>query len=207
VRDELGALGPVRTPAIPDGRERALDCADAAVEAGDIVIGHSLGGILALRLARERPRPLQAVVLTGCFFPPARNGRGLGESLLDYGRHRIAFARSLERGPGAGRFGGTARGLGSVIRLAARQAAHSDALAAVTTSVLVVHARDDHLVPVDFALAAVAREPGWALRLLDRGGHSAQVHEPARWLAAVMPWLTAANRDDQAVGGGSVGSG
>jgi hypothetical protein len=65
-----------------------------------------------------------------------------------------------------------------------------DALAsAVAAPVLVVHARDDHHVPVDFALAAVARHPAWQARLLGAGGHHAHVRAPGRWLSAVEPWL------------------
>jgi pimeloyl-ACP methyl ester carboxylesterase len=48
---------------------------------GDIVVGHSMGGVVA-QLVGARV-PLRALVLTGCFFPPARNGRGLARSLAD----------------------------------------------------------------------------------------------------------------------------
>jgi pimeloyl-ACP methyl ester carboxylesterase len=62
----------------------------------------------------------------------------------------------------------------------------------VTAPVLVVHARDDHHVPVDFALAAVARHPGWEIRTLDRGGHHAHVTEPGLWSDTITPWLDSA---------------
>ena len=55
-------------------------------------------------------------------------------------------------------------------------------------SVLVIHARDDHHVPIDFALAAAGRQ-GWAVTVLDRGGHHPHVDDPERWLAAAVPWL------------------
>ena len=57
--------------------------------------------------------------------------------------------------------------------------------------VLVVHARDDHHVPVDYALATAARH-GFAVELLPRGGHHVHVALPELWLAAVGPWLAAA---------------
>jgi pimeloyl-ACP methyl ester carboxylesterase len=60
--------------------------------------------------------------------------------------------------------------------------------------VLVVHARDDHHVPVDFAIAAAQRHPAWDLRLLDGGGHHAHVSRPTEWIAVVGPWLEAACR-------------
>jgi pimeloyl-ACP methyl ester carboxylesterase len=140
------------------------------------------------------PHSLGAVL-----FPPARNGRSLGASVADYARHRVAFVRSLDRGAGAGaRFDGSARAVGGILRLAVQQAPYPR-LDGVSSSILVLHARNDHLVPVDFAIAA-SRRAGWALNVLARGGHSAHVHEPELWLRALTPWL-------QAVGGGSFGSG
>ncbi len=61
----------------------------------------------------------------------------------------------------------------------------------VLSPVLVVHARDDHHVPLDFALAAAARHPAWGVRVLDEGGHHAHVARPKEWLDAVSPWLAA----------------
>lgn len=155
-----------------------------------VVIGHSMGGVLALRMARERPRPLRAVVPTGCFFPPARNGRPLVETIADYAGHRVAFARRrLRDGPAGDGAEGSGRALASLARLALGRGDPAAALATVTRSVLVVHARDDHHVPVDFALAAAARHPRWDVRVLETGGHHTHVDEPERWLAAVAPWL------------------
>lgn len=157
--------------------------------AGDIVIGHSMGGVLALRLARDRPRPLRALVLTGCFFPLARNGRSRARTIGDYAAHRVAFVRSIRRRGRVEARGGSAGALASLIRLGAMPAGFDAALAAVAAPLLVVHARDDHHVPIDFALAAVARHPDVGVRVLDRGGHHAHVHTPVRWLEAVTPWL------------------
>lgn len=149
-----------------------------------------MGGVLALRLAQERPRSLRALILTGCFFRPARNGRSLSTTVGDYLAHRVEFVRSLDRrGESVEPRGRSAGALASLIRLAAMPARFDARLAAVAAPVLVVHARDDHHVPIDFALAAVARHPGVGLRSLDQGGHHAHVHDPERWLDAVTPWL------------------
>jgi pimeloyl-ACP methyl ester carboxylesterase len=59
----------------------------------------------------------------------------------------------------------------------------------VAAPVLVVHGRDDHHVPVDFAIAAAARHPAWTLRVLDGAGHDPHVLQPDRWLTVVTPWL------------------
>lgn len=196
VRGGLEPFGKVVTPGLPRSPERALEVVDAAVSPGAIVIGHSIGGVLALRLARDRPRPLAALVLSDCFFPPARNGRGTVATVRDYGAHRVAYVRGLRGRSGApvatsSRSGGLAA-LAGLIRLGLHRAEFDADADAVAAPVLVVHARDDHHVPLDFALAAVARHPGWEIRVLERGGHHAHVTRPGDWLAAVAPWLSSA---------------
>jgi pimeloyl-ACP methyl ester carboxylesterase len=193
VRAGLARHGTVRTPRLPPRPAEALACADAAIAAGDIVIGHSMGGVLALRLAQTRPRPLRALILTGCFFPPARNRRALTTAIADYAAHRLAFARDAIRGRGDGLpSDGSARALGSLIRQIATPRSSEAMFSSVAGPVLVVHARDDHHVPVDYALAAACGRPGWTVRILDHGGHHAHLRCPRLWLDAVTPWLTAA---------------
>jgi pimeloyl-ACP methyl ester carboxylesterase len=193
VRPALEAFGPVRAPALPRTPASALAAARAAAADGSVLVGHSMGAVLALRIAAEPGRSLRAVVLSGCFFPPARNGRSFAASVGDYARHRVAFVREVRAGverpaAAAGRRG-TAGALRSLVRLAARPSSFDVLAGAVRAPVLVVHARDDHHVPVDFALAATARHPGWTMRVLDHGGHHAHVTRPADWLCAVAPWL------------------
>jgi pimeloyl-ACP methyl ester carboxylesterase len=174
VRGGLERFGRVGAPQLPRDPAAALAVASAAVEPGDVVVGHSMGGVLALQLARERaPR---ALILTSCFFAPARNGRTLGATLADYGRHRVGFARAARRRPSRG----------AVRALVAR--ARLGPLTTDLGAVLVIHARDDHHVPIDFALAAAHRE-GWTVAVLDRGGHHPHVDAPERWLEAALPWL------------------
>jgi pimeloyl-ACP methyl ester carboxylesterase len=196
IADGLARIGEVRAPALSRSPAAALRCARAVLEPGAILIGHSLGGVLALRLASEPSTQLRAVVLTGCFFPPARNGRSTAASMRDYASHRIAYARALSRrrsgdrealGPGSRT--DSAGALFSLIGLALRRGRFYAELIAVRPPVLVVHARDDHHVPLDFALAAVAQRPATGLRVLGEGGHHAHVERPRQWLDAVVPWL------------------
>jgi pimeloyl-ACP methyl ester carboxylesterase len=193
----LARFGEVRAPALPRNPARALRCAQAALEPDTILVGHSFGGVLALRLASDTSTPLRAVVLTGCFFPPARNGRSAAASLRDYASHRIAYVRALGRrpdgspeAPGVGSRAGSAGALLSLIGLALSRGEFYSEFVAARPPMLVVHARDDHHVPLDFALAAVARRPAVGLRVLDEGGHHAQVERPRQWLGAVAPWLS-----------------
>jgi pimeloyl-ACP methyl ester carboxylesterase len=197
VRAGLAPYGTVRTPRLPPRPAEALAHADAAIAGGDIVIGHSMGGVLALRLAQSRPRPLRALILTGCFFAPARNGRPMATTIADYVAHRLAFARDAIRGEGDGRSSdGSARALGSLIRQVATPRGSEATLSSVTAPVLVVHARDDHHVPFDYALAAARGRAGWAVRLLDHGGHHAHLRCPDPWLEAVTPWLASAANEE-----------
>ncbi len=207
VRPGLAAFGEVEAPALPPDPGAALELAAAAARPGAILVGHSLGGVLALRLASRAGLEPRALVLTGCFFPPARNGRGAGASVGDYLRHRLAFLRERraarrEGGRGAvglgdraggaealrGRAGG-ANALLGLARLGLRRPEFDAAAAAVDAPVLVVHAADDHYVPVDFALAAASRHQGWSASVLAGGGHHVHAAAPALWLADVAAWL------------------
>jgi fermentation-respiration switch protein FrsA (DUF1100 family) len=182
----LAAIGDVVAPELPGDSAQALSVLDRVVEPGSVVVGHSMGGVLLQRLVRDRPRPLRAAVLTGCFFAPARNGRGVGASVADYARHRVAFVRARGGGAGGER---PARALLSLAAQAVRAGGLHEALSdAARGDVLVVHACDDHHVPVDFAIAGT-RAAGWSLRLLESGGHHAHVTAPERWLEVVTPWL------------------
>jgi fermentation-respiration switch protein FrsA (DUF1100 family) len=136
-----------------------------------------MGGVLALRLAQARTRPLRALIVTGCFFPPARNRRALTTAVADYAAHRLAFARDAIGGRGDRTpSDGSARALGSLMRQIATPRSSEAMLSSVAEPVLVVHARDDHHVPVDYALAAARGRPGWTVRILERGGHHAHLH-------------------------------
>ena len=49
-----------------------------------VVIGHSSGAVGALKIAVAHPDRVDAVVLTGGFFPPARGGRTTAATIADY---------------------------------------------------------------------------------------------------------------------------
>ena len=197
VRSGLEAFGPVRCPRLPRAERDALLAAGAAAGDGAILVGHSMGALIALRLAADPRRRVRAVVLTGCFFPPARNGRSTIASVADYGAHRVAFARAAARArPGRGSRRGTAGALGSLIRLAVRPAAFDALTRAIVAPTIVLHARDDHHVPLNFALAAAARRPEWALHVFDSGGHHVHVDRPGEWLEPVTRWLRAGDYRD-----------
>lgn len=201
VRPTLAAFGEVLAPRVPATAADALKSLDAAITPGSIVIGHSMGGVLAMRLAAAHPRPLRAVVLTGCFFAPARNGRSTAATIADDGAHRVAFLRQLRQERAAPAERGSIRPLVSLVRQALLPTDLESALRRVTRSVLVVHADDDHHVPIDFAIAAARRHPAWGLRILPDGGHHAHVSRPDRWSHSVGQWLSGAGAGKDSDGG------
>jgi len=155
-----------------------------------IVVGHSQGGVRALQMAAGEPGRVEAVVLASSFFPPARAGRPLAAAAVDYGRHRIAYARELagrRRVPSPTRRG--LRQMAAVARLGLRPAAFHLLASRAGCPVLVVHGDDDHVVPVSFARAAVAVHPTWTLRALPGAGHRPHRDHPDLWADAVSAWL------------------
>lgn len=62
-------------------------------------------------------------------------------------------------------------------------------LDSVKCPVLVIHGREDRLVPLRYAESALAGHPEWEMRLLPKVGHVPQMEAPERWLSAVQDWL------------------
>jgi pimeloyl-ACP methyl ester carboxylesterase len=157
-----------------------------------VVIGHSLGGVQALKIAAAHPAQVRALVLTNSFFPPARDGRSIAATLADYGRHRALYLREVARRKRTPR--PTLRGVHELGELA-RMGIHPEAFYGVASSVkcpvLVVHANDDHLVPVAFARAASRRCPTWTYHELGPAGHFAHRDQPEAWAEILRAWLLA----------------
>jgi pimeloyl-ACP methyl ester carboxylesterase len=190
VRPRLDQIGRVVAPDLPRDVGGAREVAAAATVDGAVVIGHSFGAIIAMQLAASPERAVSSVVATSSFFPPALNSRSFPVAVADYGRHRVAFVRERHRASRTGRTTrGAFSGLGFLIRTAASRSSFRAKTDTITCSALVVHAADDHYVPVDFMEAAVARNPTWDGRVLAGGGHYPHIVRPMDWLGVVEPWL------------------
>ncbi|MDX6308005.1 MAG: hypothetical protein QOI06_1051 [Nocardioidaceae bacterium] len=189
VRRHLEQLGRVVTPALPRDVRRAQQVAADATPPGAILIGHSLGAVIAMTLAAEPARAIRGVVASSSFFPPALNGRSWPDALVDYACHRLALVRDLRNSDRRTQAQRSFKGIGFLVRTGAHRRGFLATTESITAPLLVVHAEDDHYVPVDFAMAAVGRRPGWDMAVLADGGHYPHVKRATEWLAAVDPWL------------------
>ncbi|MGA9161298.1 MAG: alpha/beta fold hydrolase [Actinomycetota bacterium] len=77
----------------------------------------------------------------------------------------------------------------SLLALGRRSDVARRIVGSVKCPVLVIHGREDRLVPVGFAIGALELRPDWDVRLIPKVGHVPQMEAPERWLAAVEDWL------------------
>jgi pimeloyl-ACP methyl ester carboxylesterase len=77
----------------------------------------------------------------------------------------------------------------SLMALGRRPRAARWILDSVKCPVLVMHGREDRLVPHRFAERAVDGREGWSFVSLGGVGHVPQMEAPDRWLASVTGWL------------------
>jgi pimeloyl-ACP methyl ester carboxylesterase len=82
----------------------------------------------------------------------------------------------------------------SLMALGRRTAATRWILDSVKGPVLLIHGREDRLVPLRHAVEAAARHPEWTVRLLPSVGHVPQMEAPERWLDAVTGWAAGLDR-------------
>ncbi len=186
VRDALSALGEVSAPELqqPTGGDSV---SAQQLRAGTVLIGHSLGAVLALKLASGTPS-VRGLVLTNGFYPPSRHDQSHLVAIAGYARHRVAVARALASEGARPRRGGL-RALAGLAGLGLRPARFHRLAAGVRVPVLVVHGDEDHHVPIDFMLAATRRHPAWDVQVVPGGGHHVHVDQPADWLELTIPWL------------------
>jgi pimeloyl-ACP methyl ester carboxylesterase len=179
-----------------------------------VLVGHSLGSLVAQRCAIDRPERVRGLVLAA--FPAD------GDDPASITALASAFAAAIERdgleaagarfvwGPRAGLDEGAARfvrqgflehpshGLAHVLRgVIARQprmAALAPLLAQIAVPALVVVGDGDrHSLPPSRALAAAL--PHARLVVVPGAGHVVNLHRPAEFNDAVRAWLAASGLD------------
>ncbi len=193
-----------------------------AVPRGAAVLGWSLGGMVALELARQHPRHLRALVLvatTPRFLVGPDWEHGLRHDVLDefsaglagdYRRtvqnflalqtrgdeHALETLRTL-RGllltHGEPDPAALAAGLGIL-----READLREALPRVTLPALVVAGEHDRLTPPGAGQALASALPAARFRLVERSGHAPFLSHPGEMLAEVGGFLARHTGEDAA---------
>jgi pimeloyl-ACP methyl ester carboxylesterase len=186
VRAGLTAWGEVSAPDLGRlGRADAISIPE--LRPGTVLVGHSLGAVLALRLASGSVS-VRGLVMTSGFYPPGRNDQSYANALGSYARHRVAVAKALAAEGARPRRGGV-RALSSLAAMGLRPARFHRLAAGVRVPVLVVHGDADHHVPIDFMVAATHPHPSWDVQVVAGGGHRLHVDQADEWLTITTHWL------------------
>ena len=166
-------------PAIPTARGAAFDARVFAFFAG--VLLPLVGGALMRRRAHRGPERNVRDNLALCCVDPSRIDVEVVAAHIALARERAGY------GPVVGRdFLDAVRSLSA--RLIRRREFYS-MVATIRAPALIVQGERDRLVRVEAVRALAAARPDWRLEVLGDIGHVPQLEAPARFLAAVEPWL------------------
>ncbi len=158
---------------------------------GLVVVGHSLGGRIAVRLAVARPDLVSALVLSGAPLVPvpgvSRRPPAAYRAVRALHRARVVNDARMERA--RRRYGSAdyraAQGVMRDVLVRLVNERYDDALSALACPVELVWGDDDLDVPVDTAHAVMRAVPQARLTLVPGAGHLVPVSAPAELRAAV----------------------
>lgn len=167
-----------------------------------VMVGLSIGGLIAQRLAADRPDLVRALVLsnTAARLGTADSWQGRIDAVTSGGTEAIAgpvmerwFAAPFRATPELALWRAMlARTPAAGYIAACRALATADqtqATAALRLPVLVVAGSDDGASPADLVRATADLIPGAAFHLIDGAGHLPCVETPAAFAAAIAPFL------------------
>jgi pimeloyl-[acyl-carrier protein] methyl ester esterase len=180
---------------------------------GAAVLGWSLGGMLAIELARQHPRHLRALLLvatTPKFLAGPDWEHGLQPAVLDEFRRGLAadYRRTVQNFL-ALQTRGDEHSLETLRRLRGHLATHGepepralamgleilrtadlrDVLPRITLPSLVIAGEHDRLTPPDAGRALAAQLPSARFQLVERSGHAPFLSHPQPVLAEVLGFL------------------
>jgi pimeloyl-ACP methyl ester carboxylesterase len=161
-----------------------------------IVVGHSLGGGVALQLALESPQIVGRLALIGsgarlrvapAFLAAAREAGPMGVPLItqtafDAAHTAEAEAYQAQRPP-------TAPGVLSRDLLACDQFDVMQEVARISQPTLLIVGVHDRMTPPKFSEYLAARLPTATLAIIPDAGHYAQIEQPQRVADALRAWL------------------
>lgn len=158
---------------------------------GLVLVGHSLGGRVAVRLAAARPELVRALVLTGAPLIPraGRARRPPAAYRVARAMHRAHLVGDARMDRARQRYGSAdyraAQGVMRDVLVRLVNERYEDALAALDCPVELVWGDDDPDVPVESARALAGSIAGANLRLCPGAGHLLPLTAPAELRGAV----------------------
>ena len=199
LRDPLAALDAVREPVV-DSRRALEALLDGLGVTGAIVCGNSLGALLALDLARLRPRDVRAVVVSGA--PGLEDGVNLGigtprtatrefvsrlVDVLFYDRSGVTedmIERTRAVLADKGRLFNVVRALRAARRYPAR-----DALAAIECPVLMIWGENDVVTPPAAWERCAAGMARGEFRAISGCGHVPMLERPDEYNRVLLSFV------------------
>jgi pimeloyl-ACP methyl ester carboxylesterase len=155
-----------------------------------VVLGHSLGGRVAVSLAAARPDLVGALVLTGAPIGPRAPGRRPPARFrAARALHRVGLVSPARMDAARRRHGSddyrAADGVMRAVLVRMVNERYEDALAALRCPLELVWGDDDTEAPVDGARAVAAQVAGATLTLCPGAGHLTPLTAPDQLRAAV----------------------
>jgi pimeloyl-ACP methyl ester carboxylesterase len=170
---------------------RVLEDAGGSDRAGLVVVGHSLGGRIAVRLAAARPDLVRALVLTGAPLVPRAGGSRRPPPAFRVARalHRTHLVSDGRMEKARQRYGSAdyraAQGVMRDVLVRLVNERYDDALAALACPVELVWGDDDTEAPVEGARALASTLAQAHLTVCPDAGHLLPLTAPAELRAAV----------------------
>jgi pimeloyl-ACP methyl ester carboxylesterase len=203
---------------------------EAAVREPAILVGNSMGGLIAMLQAAREPASVAGLVLVAPAQPRVRGVElGVQAMFAIYALPGVAHwflrARAARLGPeglvaellqllctDGSRVPEAVRGAHvaltrarletmpwaddaflsatrSLLAQILRRRRYYKMIGGIIAPTLLIHGRDDRLVPLAASRALLRRKPGWILETFDDIGHVPMLESPARFVDVVVRWL------------------
>lgn len=194
---DLPGFGATPAPPEPWGSDQYAAAVAQLLEdtgasgAGPVVVGHSLGGRIAVRLAAARPELVGALVLTGAPLVPKAGGRSRPPLAFRTARalHRVRVVGDATMERARRRYGSpdyrAAQGVMRDVLVRLVNERYDDALAALRCPVELVWGDDDAEAPPETARALEQAIADARLTLCPGAGHLLPLTAPVELRAAV----------------------
>lgn len=195
------APGPGRST-IAGYRQAIVDWMQALELPPAVVVGHSMGGALALALALDAPSHVAGIVLVGTgarlrVHPLLLEAAAAGSVPAGTLATLVSWWYSPEASPRLREL--ASRGLAvtntSVLHgdfLACDGFDVMDRLAAIDRPALILVGEDDHMTPVKYARYMAGKLPNARLEIIPAAGHMVMLEQPAAVERALSDWLAQA---------------